>query len=108
MVRLKTIALHSLFLDLLAYGSVRLKKSKLLWMLDRAHETPTAWDLLLVEWREFGQSRPLFGLNWNDEITLTVGEAADIAERWSARGRNVTPEVGATVPRAPFLPHVVA
>lgn len=103
---MKSVALHSVFHDLLAYGSVRIRKSKLLWLLDRSHETPTAWDLLLLEWRDFGQTRSLYASNWNDEITLSTGEPVEISERGSGRHRD---EMVIDQPtRAPFLPHVVA
>lgn len=84
-VALKPDLLHALFHDVEAYGSVRIKKSKLLWMLGRVHETPTVWDMLMREWREFGRTRPLYGLVWDDEITLTMASSEDIAARWTTR-----------------------
>lgn len=92
-IALRPDLLHSLFHDVQAYGSVRIKKSKLLWMLGRVHETPTVWDMLIREWREFGQSRPLYGLLWDDEVTLTMASADDIGARWTTRR-----EPGVTVP----------
>ncbi len=80
---MKTELLQSAFHDILAYGSLRMKKSKLLWMLGRSHESPSAWDLLLREWAAFGQTRPLFGLHWGDEITLSMSASEDIGARWS-------------------------
>jgi hypothetical protein len=94
--------LHALFHDIASYGSVRLKKSKLLWMLDRVHETPTVWDTLMREWRTFDAARPLYGLHWDDEITLTMAPAQDVAANWtSIRPARKRPEV-------PMLPLMLA
>lgn len=76
--------LHSLFHDIAAYGSVRIKKSKLLWMLGRVHETPTVWDMVMREWREFEPVRALHGLQWNDEITLTMAPTRDVGADWTS------------------------
>lgn len=93
--------LHSLFHDLDSYGSVRLKKSKLLWMLGRAHETHVAWDLLMGQWRAFGGTRPVYGLQWGDEVTLTMAPAEDIGSTWATR-RDARPST------APMLPLMLA
>ncbi|MBB3936783.1 hypothetical protein [Aureimonas phyllosphaerae] len=82
---MKPDLLHALFHDLQAYGSVRLKKSKLLWMLGRVLETPTVWDMLMREWAEFGQTKPLYGFQHGDEITLAVQASEDIGARWTTR-----------------------
>ncbi len=82
---MKPDLLHSLFHDIQTYGSVRIRKSKLLWMLGRVLETPTVWDMLMREWAEFGQSRPLYGFQHGDEITLAIAGAEDIGARWTTR-----------------------
>lgn len=84
MTTLKPDLLHALFHDIDDYGSVRIKKSKLLWMLGRQLETPTVWDMLMREWREAGYVKPLYGLHWGDEITLAMGRAENIAETWTS------------------------
>ena len=99
---MKLELLHSLFHDLDSYGSVRLKKSKLLWMLGRAHETHVAWELLMSQWRDFGSTRPIYGLQWGDEVTLAMAPAANIAATWATR-RNAR----ASTP-APLLPLMLA
>ncbi len=101
---MKPDLLQSLFHDIVAYGSIRMKKSKLLWMLGRVHETPTVWDMLMREWSEFGQTRPLYGLHWGDEITLAMAPAEDIGAAWVSRRES---EMGHRPPAAPFLPHIV-
>ena len=102
--KMKPELLQSLFHDLMAYGSIRIKKSKLLWMLGRFHETPTAWDLLLREWAEFDAQRPIFAMHWGDEITLTMAPTDDIAVCLATKQE--APK--STRPNAPFLAHVVA
>lgn len=82
---MKPDLLQSLFHDIAAYGSVRIKKSKLMWMLGRVHETPTVWDMLMREWREFDPHRPLFGLHWGDEVTLTMAASQNIEAQWTTR-----------------------
>ena len=82
---MKPDLLHALFHDIDDYGSVRIKKSKLLWMLGRQLETPTVWDMLMREWREAGYTRPLFGMHWGDEVTLVMKPAEDIAGQWTTR-----------------------
>ncbi|WP_427023619.1 hypothetical protein ACP4J4_13875 [Aureimonas ureilytica] len=100
---MKTELLHDAFHDIAAYGSLRMKKSKLLWMLGRAHETPSAWTLLMREWAAFGERRPLFGLHWGDEITLTMAASENIEAQWT-NAREVERNEPA---KAPFLPHIV-
>ncbi len=82
---MKPDLLHALFHDVQTYGSVRIRKSKLLWMLGRVLETPTVWDMLMREWTEFGQTRPLYGFQHGDEITLAIASAEDIGARWTTR-----------------------
>ncbi|WP_152045671.1 hypothetical protein [Aureimonas psammosilenae] len=82
---MKPELLQSLFHDIRDYGSVRIKKSKLLWMLGRFHETPSVWDMLMREWRGFDPVRPLYGMHWNDEITLAMARSHDIGSDWTTR-----------------------
>lgn len=85
MTTLKPDLLHALFHDLDDYGSVRIKKSKLLWMLGRQLETPTVWDMLMREWREAGYTKPIFGLHWGDEVTLVMAPGEHIGECWTSQ-----------------------
>ena len=89
---MKPDLLHSLFHDLQSYGSVRLKKSKLLWMLGRAHETHMAWDLLMRQWRASGGTQPIYGLHWGDEVTLTMAPAENIGAEWATRREPARPQ----------------
>ncbi|KQT53213.1 hypothetical protein ASG43_18480 [Aureimonas sp. Leaf454] len=77
--------LHALFHDLDDVGSIRIKKSKLLWMLGRQLETPSVWNMLMRQWRAAGYDGPLYGLHWGDEVTLTTAPTQVIAADWATR-----------------------
>jgi hypothetical protein len=85
MTTLKHDLLHALFHDLDDDGSVRIRKSKLLWMLGRQLETPSVWDMLMRQWRAAGYDGPLYGLHWGDEVTLTTAPTEDIGAAWTTR-----------------------
>ncbi len=84
---MRTELLHSLFQDIREHGSARIRKSRLLWLLGRVHETPSIWDTIVAEWRAFGGSGPLYALRWGDEFTLTTVPTAEIATGWTSSSR---------------------
>lgn len=88
---MRTELLHSLFHDVREHGSARIRKSRLLWLLGRVHETPSIWDMILVEWRAFGETRPLHALRWGDEFTLTAAVVEDVAANWTTSRRIASP-----------------
>jgi hypothetical protein len=70
-------------MDVRDHGSARLEKRRLLWMLGRSNESPSAWDSLLDEWVEIGGKKStLHGFQWGPYITLTV-QAVDKVSGWT-------------------------
>ena len=70
--------LRSILMDVVFEGTVTVKKQKLLWLLGKNQDRPTAWGALLDEWEELGQARAeLYGAEVYDKIILTMPLAAN-------------------------------
>ena len=65
-------ALRGHLMDVVIDGVVMIKKTKLLWLMGKAHDRPSAWSELLAEWEELGMERKeLHGLQAGEYIVLT-------------------------------------
>lgn len=69
---MKTDLLQALLMEVRHYGSARVHKKVLMWMLGRKNEGEQGWEALLSEWEEVGGTRDDLCLTWaGEEYTLT-------------------------------------
>ena len=81
---MKTDLLHAFLIDVRERGAAVIPKRKLLWLLSRVNESPTAWASLVKEWNaEIAPATPLHGSVWGDNVILTTGPVENIEDDWS-------------------------
>ena len=83
----ETSNLKALFLDVFYEGAVVIDKRKLLALMDKAHDRPTAWERLLALWEDYGYDRnELVGACYDRNIVLAYGkkQAFEPVAKWAA------------------------
>lgn len=79
--------LKALFLEIFYEGIVVLDKRKLLSLIDKAHDRPTAWERLLALWEDHGYDRnELVGTWYDRNIVLAYGkkQSFEPVTKWAA------------------------
>jgi hypothetical protein len=81
-------AVRAILTEVAADGAIVISKRKLLMLLGKSHDRPTAWDVLLEIWKELEQpAKSLYGLQVLDKIVLTTSashEHACIEDKWAS------------------------
>lgn len=78
--------LSAVLMDVSIQGAAVIDKRKLLWLMGKSHDRPTAWAMLLDQWEDIGKDRnDLIGceVNGNIVLMLNCGTEVEAVEKWA-------------------------